>query len=291
MRLSILAFLSLLLFGCAGLGNQTEDSEGLKISFSNLGDRYIAGDFLNLEVQVENNGEYNQPAGRIFLGGFDSTALRFQRTEMPIPGLMGRSSELDGEIDYIEFRERNTVEVPLGDVYEPIIQASVCYEYQTAVQPNVCIITNPNDIGDTRVCKDGKQNIPKHYAPVKVTDVEERIGREFIQFIITVKNSGNGEIVNERDLDMCPFSLNPLIMNKVQYEVSLSGFGNPECLNDNNTVILHDGEGKIVCNFVPREISEPYTTPLTVHLNYGYTQSIQKQITIKDPLYVGREVG
>lgn len=200
--------------------------------------------------------------------------------------------------------------------YQPNFVVSACYEYETRATPMVCVDPEPYDVINEKACDpnmapdiSGTQG-----APVAVTSIKQINSREHIQFEIQLSNVGQGRIVASGALSQyCPTAFKPEHMNLLEYEVSLRGrWGDGECqphYNDYDTymsawntwnfgqyssnggigsvagiVFLPQGQGKLFCKFTnpANEATGAYKTPLVIKLRYGYTQSIEKEVTIKN---------
>ena len=287
----------LVVTGCSSGGNDNYHSyyagnQGVEISFLPQSPRetYNQGEFLNVQLEVSNQGRYSYPEGAIFLDGFDKQAIFFSSLRKNIQPLEGKSQKNpEGGISYVQFEENLPVKVPYGDLYKTKLQATSCFRYQTLATVNACIIPEISDIAKDKVtCKAGITSLSNQAAPVAVTRVEERIARDIVQFINTIENVGNGRIINPVKLDLCPYQLEPKDIDLVGVDLTIDTLGSAECAND-NVVQLFNGKGVIVCKFITRPDLSSYETPLTITLDYGYSKTIKTELQIYNPEFTGLE--
>ena len=272
--------------------NYRSGNEGITLSFLDFDNReaFVEGEFLNLQVNVENKGSYNYPIGRIFLTGFDKKSIFFSTTEKDIPPLEAKSQSLPvGEATTVIFDEQRAMRVPYGPEYSPIIQTTACFEYETKAFTSACIIPDIKKSFKGRInCKPSTVSLSSQGAPVAVTSVEQRNTQNYMQFIVTINNVGKGIVVNREEFNDCPFNLDHKKINKVKLDMTITGLGQAQCEND-NIITLYDGTGIGICKFIVRPGPDYYETPLTINLEYAYTTNIKKQITIANPYYKGTE--
>lgn len=288
-----LCIIIILLTGCNRLNPRPSDdfrtgNEGLGLSFMDIENRnlYLEGDYLRLNVNLQNKGSYNFPIGKLHISGYDKNAIFLTTTAQEIPPLEGKTpTNPEGEMKTITFEEERPLKVPYGTEYEPIIQATACYEYQTRAFSSACIIPDTKTLTQGKArCKPQITKLKNQGAPVAVTSVEQRLSQSYMQFIVTVENIGKGLVIDSDYLDDCPFDLDHKKINKVHIDMAITGLGDAVCEND-NIVTLYEGNGIAVCKFITRPGPEYYETPVIIDLNYGYTTSVKKQIKIVNLFY------
>ena len=119
--------------------------------------------------------------------------------------------------------------------------------------------------------------------PVGVTYVGvDMIGSRAI-FEINIKNLGTplGRVLSPfASLQNCgQSSLGYQDLDKVQFNVEMTGGGKVNCKPQDGFVRLSNGQGKIICTFdIPG--ASAFETPLLIDLDYSYAQSIQKSVRI-----------
>lgn len=196
----------------------------------------------------------------------------------------------------------NLVALPLdkqSTQHKSLISLTSCYDYITELSKDVCIDTDIYNLrSDEKPCVASDIGVSGGQgAPVEVTKIEQKMlpseNSVMPQFIITVRNSGSGEVVDKDKIDEA-CSASPLDYDDVDVidveEVKFSRFsttnGQIECVPAK--IKLKSAEGKLRCTLKPGILSsseaESYTTPLYIKLAYGYTQSLSKEITVKNIL-------
>jgi hypothetical protein len=181
-----------------------------------------------------------------------------------------------------------------------IIVATACYKYQTELKVNECIDTDILGYSKRqKTCTTKDEDFSNQGAPVAVTKVESKIYSEgdgqkvdFVkpQYIIHIKNVGGGQIFNpQADLGtFCSADFNtkdPDSFRRVWNTVSVSAkLSDKDLICQPNPVKLRSSEDVVRCSVkdedkVPAQITS-YYSPLIITLNYGYTTTITKDITI-----------
>jgi len=178
----------------------------------------------------------------------------------------------------------------------PVI-LTACYAYTTEHAQDICIDPDPTSTID-KVCEVSEISLTDQGAPIAITKIETRIlpdgDQSRPQFLIHIKNKGDGEVVNVSKLQEACSSQK--MDHKDWNRVYLTGFwfsnemqfykrgdsnSNIECTP--NPLRLTSGEGYIKCsvkNTIPRS-DAPYTTQAYIRLDYGYTHSESKDVLIE----------
>ena len=300
MRLLLLLTISLLLVisGCSGDGTSGQyekvytGEEGIVLTFlpDSPKNVYTQDESINLQIEVSNNGRYDYPEGAVFIDGFDKQAVFFSSTKKQLPPLNGKSlSNPKGDVVFLQFEESQGVKVPYGDSYKAVLQATSCYHYQTYATTNACIIPDINDINKGKTtCSPQTKKLQTQAAPVAVTQVEERITRDLVQFIITIENIGDGRIISFDKLHKCPYELEPKEVDIVYLTAQIDTLGEADC--GENIVQLFNKKGVIICKFITRPEISSYETLLQITLDYGYSSVIKKDIQFINPAFTGEEI-
>lgn len=244
---------------------------------------------MTIVVELTNIGAYpsgdsGEPFdGRLFIGGYDAAYIPLTPTSIQLESdLYGKDQyNSDGTFDTETF-EATSVSLPEEtDTYGPTLQVTACYYYKTYASPVVCIDPDPySSEREEEVCQVRDQTLSGGQgAPVAVTRVEESVTKENIKFKIFFRNVGNGYVVDSDYINSdCP-DTDRENLDRVDVSVSMSN-AQGSCRPD-NPVRLVNGQGFVVCDFPkPAESVAAYTTPLQVELVYGYSNSIEKKVTI-----------
>ena len=305
MKKSVLVLLFLLLLiGCATRKAQQPQpvdfrtgTQGLYMSFvpnlppPKLYDR----EQLNVMLQVENKGtETVGPGDVIYLSGFDTSII----TNIPlqgvdIPTLDGRGPFLPrGGVDTVSFKG---ILQPLSsrriDKYQPTILATACYHYETIASAQVCI--DPNPFAPTsiqKVCTPSTVSTGSQGAPIAITSVEVEAAPQKTRFKINIQNVGGGDVfrAGADALRKCSPYSGGLGFDDIDFvrigEVSISNIKiTPSCRPKDNSghFRLVNGQASLFCEYEAPPGQSPFLTPLNIVLQYGYRQSIVRQIEIR----------
>lgn len=282
--IAIIFLLTSLIFGCGDDRASTADvaygTEGIIVEPTELHSIYYEDDYLNLELFVHNRGMYSNPAGKILVGGFDRNAIKIPADPIDLPEVIGKDPFLpEGGTEMIEVEETGPLVIPLGVYYDPILQISTCYIYQTTASPDICVL---GDVEETFVCKPKTQYLNTQGAPVAVTEVTEEAMENHINVIAKIENLGDGTVVTADDVvafENCPYSLGFNDRDIVKVTMFISNLGDPVCTPSDGYVRLINGEGMITCMFTKRDYTT-YTTPVHIVADYAYTETIEEQIEI-----------
>ena len=260
-------------------------------------------------LEVRNKGAYPQPddgvpspIGRIFLSGYDTNILAFDKNVEELSGkpLDGKSTiNQNGGLDFITFNGQILTGNLNVENYEPIIQATACYNYITIAGPSVCIDPNPySTVKEKKVCEVKSILLQSQGAPVAVINIDEEAFATKTQFKITIKNIGGGEVIHDRALDKCAPTGEKLSRENIDKVYLIGAKVGTKSLNcgpfigsqgavvygGSGDIRLLNNEGFVICELSSKDYSNTksaYTTPLTVNLLYGYRTTIEKKIQIK----------
>lgn len=177
------------------------------------------------------------------------------------------------------------------------ITLTSCYSYETELSKDVCINTDVyNTKPNEKVCTVGDISVSGGQgAPVEVTKIEEKMvlagGSAVPQFIIHVRNAGTGSVVDKGKIsEACSSSslgyenYDTIDVDEVKFSGYSSKTGGIEC--SSNKIKMKNSEGTARCSLKQGNLDTAntmtYTTPLYIKLSYGYTQSISKEVDIKN---------
>lgn len=305
MRKAILVLgimLILLLAGCkSGTVSKTQQtfvqefrtgSQGLAMRFSqNMPPtRLFSGEQLAVVLELENRGTYTVggPGDRVYVSGFDPSIISgISPAGEQIPLLEGRTQFISqGGFDTVSFKAMTRV---LTDRYPVRLLATACYEYETVASANVCIDPEPYAAAVIqKVC------IPQNVglgggqgAPISVNTIEVDASPGKTRFKIHVQNVGGGQVFRSGGmmLNKCAPG-GQLGFDEVDYvelgDVSVSGVsirGSCRPL-DSGHIRLTNRQGVVYCEFDRPRGEATYVSPITVHLRYGYKDSLFQDLTI-----------
>jgi hypothetical protein len=181
-----------------------------------------------------------------------------------------------------------------SETHASTIRATVCYPYKTVLGSSVCIDPDVYGVAEKqKACNVEDMTFEGQGAPVAVTKIEPKMlpseeGNARAQFIIYIKNKGNGEVtLLDRFEDACGSQesdddLYREFYNRVKVNAWLSG--EPLVCNEKESdliAVLKDKEAMIMCTYDGEGSSDAYTAALRVELDYGYTFTISKDIIIE----------
>lgn len=309
----IVVFLS----GCSGLPRGVETpretnyrtgSRGLELSFpANTPTRLYEGDSIDFLVEIRNRGAYPQFdeggfEGYLWIGGYDPGVISLipeggtsdgGRAELHTTGALEGKSEVNLEGGYSAVVIKGqALDLPQGiPFYRTPIIVTATYKYRTIASPIVCIDPNPRSANvKEKVCRVSEYgNIAmsgSQGAPVAITSVEEDVTANNILFKIHVQNVGNGMIIDELDVNKNPnqgYEWQSLDWVRIE-DITI---GNTDLRTIGqcrptigNSLKLINGRGYIFCQMPTSSASSVYKTPLTIRLDYAYSNSIQREIEI-----------
>ena len=302
-KISLLLSVILVLFmsGCITnpfIKTTTQDdlrtgSQGILMEFlTNAPPSEIYEDYpFQVGVILENVGAYDIKNGFIsFTIEEDYMELMNQNEGVVRFSLKGKSISLPTGDQLIKIIKAKTKKIDeQSEKHESTILTSVCYQYQTKKDITICIDTDIHNLKKMqKVCIVKDITLTPQGAPVAITKIEsEMLPAEDDNLIkpafkIQIKNVGNGKVIDKDKIsDIC--SSEPLEhkeLNTVDIKVMLS---NEELECKPEPLKLKSNEDEVRCILekgIPKDRAT-YTSPLTIELDYGYTYSISKKVTIK----------
>ena len=288
-----------LLTSCSGLSsgkNQpptsaefaASGSDGIVLSFA--ADQppatIFTGTPLSVFLEVRNKGTFSVPAVSLYLSGFDPAIIQGLTSTYVLSQQIDAKTQFNPEGGY-QTASFNSAPIQLAQAmttYKPTLLVTACYPYQTNANPLVCIDPRPQDKLSDKACA-----VQKSYsaggtqgAPVSVSNVEAEAtpAAQFFRIHIQNTQSQQGSVYDIGALSHCPNQLDYNELNKVNYQVSLAGGKVPSC-QPPSPIRLANNMATIFCKFEGLSGSA-YQTPLTIRLDYGYKNSISKEIQIQN---------
>src|SRR3989344_4837364 len=250
---------------------------------------YDQSDLIAL-VEVKNKGSYDLKAQDCFIQvtGFDRNIISGsffgpRSCAESVGVLEGKDLyNTEGSSNVLEFESSINLPLNVPD-YNPTLNFLSCYHYHTIANPSVCVDPLFYQVSaQQKTCR--PMDVPMgggQGGPVGVTYVGvDMIGSRAI-FEINIKNLGIGRVLSPfASLQNCgQSSLGYQDLDKVQFNVEMTGGGKVNCKPQDGFVRLSNGQGKIICTFdIPG--ASAFETPLLIDLDYSYAQSIQKSVRI-----------
>lgn len=178
---------------------------------------------------------------------------------------------------------------PQREKADTTIYATTCYDYQTKAHATMCIDTDVYNLKQTeKACSASDMSLTDQGAPVAVKRIESRmiVSKEGDivkpQFIIHFGNVGDGTITAAGRADIAcsaqPLSKDDINTIKVSAVLSESVLScKPEILK------LRENSDYTTCTLeLGIDQSIPgYYAPLTITADYGYMETISKQVSIR----------
>mgnify|MGYP006274033263 CR=1 FL=1 len=301
----VILLLALVLSGCSlAPGSDRDDdedyrtgTEGLRLSFmQNLPPYKLYDDEdFNVMIKVQNVGAEDLSTGsnsRVYLSGYDEHIIRDMDRSQTIGDVEGKDQyNHQGDFTTLEYsgdiRDLSSRNI---DTYPFTLLATACYGYTTIAEPTVCIDPEPHSTSSReKACNaDLDPSVGTQGAPIVVNriDVEPMKGKT--KFKIHIRNAGSGTVFKDgySYLSSCdPWDAEGLSytdidqVNVVSVEVSEQDItGTCKPLKD-GYLRLTDGNGYIVCEL--KDLAgAAYTTPLRVQLEYGYRQTLRRNVKV-----------
>ena len=204
---------------------------------------------------------------------------------------------LNGDEEFMSLNAQAKKAGSQSETHPSTILATACYPYKTILGTSVCIDT---DIFGKQLRKKSCQAKDLQFdkgqgAPIAITKVEVRMlpdadndpNKIIPHFIIYLENKGNGEVVAEDKIeDVC--SRKPLGFRDFN-KVTIKAFLSDKELNCNSGEAekaesrLREKKDIVRCTLEEGIASnrDAFASPLKVELDYGYTFTISKDITIE----------
>ncbi|MBW2988893.1 hypothetical protein KY358_01095, partial [Candidatus Woesearchaeota archaeon] len=236
-----------------------------------------------------------------------SQDVAFEQDNRLIFNLEGKSITLpEGDEELITFTAKVTKNLtktdPQSEIHTSLIMATACYAYQTRAVETVCIDTDVYGFREReKPCKVSTLRLSSQGAPVAVTEIESdmlpgdddpSVVRP--RFTITVRNLGDGEVIRERSVEAACSSSKLGIddWNYITVKAYISGISPENKLDcdlvkegkDDDGLLLLKGKQDIIrCSYEKGfdETKGAFASPLHIVLDYGYTETISREVKIK----------
>ncbi|MBS3137757.1 hypothetical protein J4232_04950 [Candidatus Woesearchaeota archaeon] len=313
----------LFLAGCSDTGKSAESDKnfrrgtnGLDFEIHGVLEKMYEGTNFQAIVQLFNKGAYDISEAYVVVTlekdymGFGSGSQSLQ--EVPVK-LNGKSVlNPSGDFQFLKYNIQTKNVDKTSQYHNSVVTITACYKYMTYVITEVCIDPHLYDLAPTiKACEVKDLSLGDQGAPVAIEKIEVKMlpsGENYVkpQFIIHIKNKGNGNVINfkeenggiknictQEELQYSNWNLLQLTKiafsnEKFIYNVNNKGKNTMECVPDpkDKLLRLRDGEATIRCTAVEGidKQESAYVTQLFIQLDYGYTVSKSEQIRIERQL-------
>ncbi len=194
----------------------------------------------------------------------------------------------NGDKKVIVFRGKvNPLPLESRKTYTKIMIDTI-YGYTSFGFADLCVDPSPEN-NDRDVCRMTRYASINRGYPVRIERVSQEYAKDTLIYTITVRNVGNGRVLDVNALKKAPFKdlLQSYDLNKVR--VVKLWFGNnavdpsTSCTNDGVIYLDSNGRGSITCYYDLSNYSglPAFQTSLGVELWYGYEQTITKNVVIE----------
>lgn len=194
----------------------------------------------------------------------------------------------------------------LSSTHASTLFATLCYPYQTKLSASACIDPDIYNLGpDTKACEtkdlsfSGGQGAPVTVTKIEIQMIPTDDGKIKPTFLIYVEDKGSGQVIKrDKYKEACASRLNDKkdsedyslskYFNVINISASMSTDGNKLVCKQGSrqdTLLLDGKKGIVTCE--AKAISKDalaYLAPITITLDYGYTNTISKSFTIEKPL-------
>ena len=249
----------------------------------------------SLNLLLENRGAHDIENGIILLG-FEDQNFRFINSDFTVFRLEGKSiyyPKGNQKLNSFQLESRK-IEEKESMERKTHLYLTTCYDYKTEFSQNICIDSDVYNLKKDKVCTPQNSLLSGGQgAPVTVTEIETRMlfkSQENAiqpQFTIHLKNRGDGNIININNIhDVCSSqSIETEELSAISLEAEIFSFNGNIQLNckPENPIKIKEKNIKVIC-ISPETLSAEegtYLSPLHITLDYGYTTTISKDITIK----------
>lgn len=304
-KIILLLIVLVFLVGCDGGGSKDlkkdlyQGTQGVNVNIFDLPSEVNENEEIPFIIKVENKGPYETTGRLVISTERDYMGIKGQNSYIGIDFNLKGKSVLNDIDDFEIFNVPMYAKTldPLSETHDTYITTYTCYGYRGLAYTDVCIDTDPYKVGDsdkscsvqTSISLSGGQG-----GPVVIDRIEPRmlIEGDFIrpQFKIYIQNRGQGTVIQKDSINqVCSGnSLNIATYNTLSLtEVEISGkkmsAGQIECIPRN--LQLKNEQDFVTCTIVSGQgISRnmlSYLSPMKIQIDYGYANSITKEISIK----------
>ncbi len=180
------------------------------------------------------------------------------------------------------------------ELYTSLVSIIACYDYQTRAVETICIDTDVYGLKEREKSCDAKKTLTlsSQGAPVAVTKIEsdmlpDKDNPSIIKprFEITIKDLGNGRVIGKEYVE-AECSSGPVEYNLINVKAYISTMDENNKLDCDNegSLTLKRKEGSLVCVYEEgfNEDKGTYSSPLYIIMDYGYADSISRDVKIKN---------
>lgn len=279
---------------------------GVELDFlqNKLPDEVFEGEELNYVVRIENKGVYKVQNSKLIVSlekGIIKTGSTDKCTSQDNIAVCN-NLVLEGKDFFKDFNDFSIIEIPLKvneldelrEYHDSYIYTNFCYDYMGLAFTEICIDTDPHSITATEKPCEGSSVISMsdgQGGPVVINRIEPRMFIENDklkpQFKIFLQNTASGTVIKKGSVsEVCGNSqLNSDTYNSVKLSaLEFSNYKLSDFTCIPNELSLRNEEDFIVCTLnkgIDRKTTPTYVTPLKIQIDYGYTQSVSKQIKVK----------
>jgi len=235
-------------------------------------------------LEIRNKGAHPL-SGQIFLSGFDSNIITITPNRFSISNLDPVTTiNREGGL-MIENLKITSIRMPPGlDRYNPTLQITACYDYETKASPMICVDPQPyKGIASDKTCVPGVISVGAGQgAPVSVGSIEQEIipGKEML-FRVRLVNNGGGDIVTTTACDK-PLEYNQVNLMSIQdSQITISGASievQPKDLKFNNNAATIFVKSSMPTGGGGTE----YLTAMTINLKYKYRKTYSRRLEIRN---------
>lgn len=264
------------------------------------------GDAIYLQLQVENQGDWNVLLGNYWLNvkginpaafeGLDEPDLtKISSTNLLSLGSFGNDTIVRGQEIFTlgeSFTYCNDIDndLPLN------LHAKSCYEYGTTSEISACFIESTASL-DGEVCTVSEfKPVTNSVAPVVVTEIAESVaGASDVRFRVKVENLGDGTVFDKYALEtetetiigcdgLVRGTSNLVYIDRITLDgipMDLTYEGGVETTSDGRDRFRLDSTGAGRFSFVTGTTGLEFVGNVEIKLSYGYTETDIFSTTIK----------
>lgn len=269
-----------------------KSSFAVQMRITNVGEYDIVpaeGDLLQVTLDGISHRQFNMDSA-------DKTLY----LEDPLPGArkLLDGSTRPGQMTVLTFPELSYLEDAPGDLFRKLL-VDVCYDYETRSAAEICIA---DDVTDALISKDEQRICSVNEAkkthnsggPVQVTEIKETpLGGSKINLIMKIGHVGQGNIFRAGSINGCDMGTNNPDKNKVSVRIYMSdttaatvdctGFDNLRDGSYGEVTLYEQTPATVTCTVESDGSSDLfYEDILNIDLRYRYSESLFKEIIIKD---------
>jgi len=300
---TILVFVAvILLSGCTGTteiesqDNTINDGIDVKLVENSLTDSYYEGDPFNIELQIDNIGDYVVPNNSFYLTltGFNPTSFGKNTEDLKLSNseILEKIFDTNNQsiVSGTEFMSYSNL-CHINDLFDPYtlnMKFYSCYPYQTEIKSTVCFGEHRSDLNEICTVNEEKE-FSNSRSPVQANSLSEvYVGNDEYRFMIDFKNLGSGEVINSDSVPSCTSLSSNSLSSMSIVSITLDGeeLINDERLeielpSDKDKVRITNNEASVYFKIKDLE-STDYVSDLQVVLNYGYKKSFEESTIIYD---------